>query len=253
MKPPASCAAPAASRAAVKAVLFDLDDTLWAIEPVLLRAEGLLYEWLQANAPRVAAAHTVATLRERRLALMQTDPAYRIDLWKLRHAALTEVFTEHGEDLALVDQGMALFSAARSTVTLFDDVEPALLRLKRTLTLGSVSNGFADLERIGLAGHFGVSLAAHRFGRAKPDAAIFHAACEALGVAPAATVYVGDDPQLDVQGAQQAGLRAVWMNRFERALPDGIVPDAICRDLHELHDWLQTQAAQTGAPGAGRE
>jgi len=242
MKPSATSLPSSPAPSPIEAVLFDLDDTLWAIEPVLVRAEGLLYEWLREHAPAVAAAHTIASLRERRMALMKTDPMYRIDLWKLRHTALSEVFREHDVDLALVDPAMALFSEARSTVALFDDVEPALLRMKGKLTLGSVSNGFADLERIGLAGHFGVSIAAHRFGRAKPDPAIFHAACEALEVAPAATVYVGDDPLLDVQGAQRAGLRAVWMNRFERTLPEGITPDAICRDLHELHDWLQAQA-----------
>jgi putative hydrolase of the HAD superfamily len=242
MKPSASSLPSSPAPSPIEAVLFDLDDTLWAIEPVLVRAEGLLYDWLREHAPAVVAAHTIASLRERRMALMKTDPMYRIDLWKLRHTALSDVFREHDVDLALVDPAMALFSEARSTVALFDDVEPALLRMKDRLTLGSVSNGFADLERIGLAGHFGVSIAAHRFGRAKPDPAIFHAACEALQVAPAATVYVGDDPLLDVQGAQRAGLRAVWMNRFERTLPEGITPDAICRDLHELHDWLQAQA-----------
>ncbi|MCO4858960.1 HAD family hydrolase [Herbaspirillum sp. WGmk3] len=242
MKPSASSLPSSPASSPIEAVLFDLDDTLWAIEPVLVRAEGLLYDWLREHAPAVVAAHTIASLRERRMALMKTDPMYRIDLWKLRHTALSEVFREHDVDLALVDPAMALFSEARSTVALFDDVEPALLRMKGRLTLGSVSNGFADLERIGLAGHFGVSIAAHRFGRAKPDPAIFHAACEALQVAPAATVYVGDDPLLDVQGAQRAGLRAVWMNRFDRTLPEGITPDAICRDLHELHDWLQAQA-----------
>lgn len=242
MKPSASPLPSSPAPSSIEAVLFDLDDTLWAIEPVLVRAEGLLYDWLREHAPAVVAAHTIASLRERRMALMKTDPMYRIDLWKLRHTALSDVFREHDVDLALVDPAMAVFSEARSTVALFDDVEPALLRMKGRLTLGSVSNGFADLDRIGLAGHFGVSIAAHRFGRAKPDPAIFHAACEALQVAPAATVYVGDDPLLDVQGAQQAGLRAVWMNRFERTLPAGITPDAICRDLHELHDWLQTQA-----------
>ncbi|MCA1325322.1 HAD family hydrolase [Herbaspirillum sp. alder98] len=223
----------------VKAVLFDLDDTLWAIQPVLARAETLLFDWLRQNAPRITERHTIASLRERRMALLESDPVYRIDLWKLRHAALTEMFIEHGEDLELVEHAMALFSEARSTVDLFDDVEPGLQRLGQSLTLGSVSNGFADLGRIGLAGHFKVSIAAHRFGRAKPDPAIFHAACDALGIAPANTVYVGDDLTLDVRGAQQAGLRAVWMNRFERALEPGFAPDAICRDLHELHDWLQ--------------
>lgn len=223
----------------VQAVLFDLDDTLWAIQPVLVRAETLLFDWLRQNAPRITRTHTIASLRERRMALLESDPVYRIDLWKLRHAALTEVFLEHGEDPGLVEQAMALFSEARSTVDLFDDVEPGLQRLGQSLTLGSVSNGFANLDRIGLAGHFKVSIAAHTFGRAKPDAAIFHAACDALGIAPAHTVYVGDDLALDVRGAQQAGLRAVWMNRFGRQLEPGFAPDAICRDLHELQHWLQ--------------
>lgn len=239
--PPGQAIQEQTARPPIAAVLFDLDDTLWAIEPVLLRAESLLYDWLRQHAPRVAAAHTIASLRERRMALQKTDPVYRIDLWKLRHTALSQVFAEHGEDLALVEPAMALFSEARSTVTLFEDVEPGLQRLRQKLIIGSVSNGFADLERVGLAGHFGVSIAAHRFGTAKPDPAIFHAACAALQVAPAATVYVGDDPLLDVRGARQAGLRAVWMNRFARTLPAGIEADAICRDLHELNDWLHTQ------------
>jgi len=226
---------------AVKAVLFDLDDTLWAIQPVLVRAENLLFDWLRQNAPRITEKHTISSLRERRMALLESDPVYRIDLWKLRHAALTEVFLEHGEDVELVEHAMALFSEARSTVELFADVEPGLQRLGRTLILGSVSNGFADLERIGLAAHFKVSIAAHRFGRAKPDPAIFHAACEALDVPPANAIYVGDDLALDVRGAQQAGLRAVWMNRFERELAPGFAPDAICRDLDELQAWLQQQ------------
>jgi len=223
---------------AVKAVLFDLDDTLWAIEPVLLRAENVLYEWLRRHAPRVTAQHTIATLREKRMALMRTDPVYQIDLYRLRHQALTDVFGETGADHGLVDEAMAVFSAARSTVDLFGDVEPGLQALGRDYLLGSVSNGFADLDRIGLTGHFGVSLAAHRFGRAKPDGAIFHAACEALGVRPAEAVHVGDDLVLDVLGAQQAGLRAVWMNRFDRPLAGGFAPDAICGDLHQLRQWL---------------
>lgn len=242
-------AKPASARTSitpVKAVLFDLDDTLWAIEPVLVRAEARLYDWLTENAPEVVKHHTIATLRARRMALLQSEPAYHIDLWKLRHAVLTAVFTEHNEDIALVEEAMALFTEARNAVTVFDDVVPSLELLKSSLALGTVSNGFADLGHIGLADHFAFSLAAHRFGTAKPDPAIFHAACNALKVAPEEAVYVGDDLTLDVQGAQQAGLRGVWMNRFDRSLPDGFQPDAICKDLHELRNWLATlPTAQT--------
>jgi putative hydrolase of the HAD superfamily len=60
-------------------------------------------------------------------------------------------------------------------------------------------------------------------------------------VAPEDAVYVGDDVLLDVQGAQRAGLRAVWMNRTGSAahLAHAVVPDAIVADFGELLDWLQ--------------
>jgi putative hydrolase of the HAD superfamily len=230
--------------AAVKAVLFDLDDTLWPIEPVIARAEQLLFDWLRDHAPAVTRQFTIESLRQQRLDLVASNPVFKFDLWQLRHAALTSAFKSVGEDPGKVDAAMAVFSEARHAVTPFADVEPALtrLRLHQRLLLGTVSNGFADLGKIGLAQHFQVSIAAHRFGRGKPDPAIFHAACSALNVAPEETVYAGDDPMLDVVGAQQAGLQAVWINRFERVLPAGVSAQASCTSLHELEAWLEQTA-----------
>jgi len=231
------------SKTNIRAVLFDLDDTLWAIEPVLHLAEQQLYAWLQQHAPALTAQHTVASLRQRRQDLANTDPSYKINLWALRHAVLTQALSECGEDIALAAPAMALFSAGRNAVTPFEDVLPALQAMKSTLKLGTVSNGFADLKQIGLAEHFEISIAAHQFGTAKPDPSIFHAACAALKVTPQQAVYVGDDLTLDVLGAQQAGLRAVWMNRFERTLPAHIAPDAVCTNLSQLQHWLAQQHA----------
>ena len=231
------------NKTSIKAVLFDLDDTLWAIEPVLVLAEQQLYSWLQQHAPAVTAQHTISSLRQRRQDLALREPAYRINLWALRHAVLSAVLAECREDVALADPAMALFSRARNAVKPFDDVIPGLQKLKANLKVGSVSNGFADLEAIGLAAHFDISIAAHQFGTAKPDPSIFHAACATLEVAPSQALYVGDDLTLDVLGAQQAGLRAVWMNRFARELPAQIQPDAVCTDLHELQHWLELNHA----------
>lgn len=226
----------------IKAVLFDLDDTLWPIVPVIMRAETILYDWLAANAPAVVRQFTIASLRERRLALLEADPRYRIDLRALRHAGLTEAFISVGEDVAKVDLAIDVFSQARNAVTLFDDVLPTLSSLHGRVALGSVSNGVADLGAIGLARYFQASVAAHHFGCAKPDAAIFHAACDALGVAPQEAVYVGDDPLIDVEGAQKAGLHGVWINRQElepqRMLPAHVRPDVVCGTLYELDQWL---------------
>jgi FMN hydrolase / 5-amino-6-(5-phospho-D-ribitylamino)uracil phosphatase len=226
----------------IKAVLFDLDDTLWPIVPAIERAERVLHDWLEQHAPAVAREVSIASMRARRQALMASDPVYQIDLRALRHAALSEAFQHSGEDPALVDAAMAVFSRARNQVELFEDVLPALEVMRHRVALGSVSNGVADLQAIGLDHFFSTSIAAHQFGCAKPDRTIFLAACEALDVAPRETVYVGDDPWLDVAGAQRAGLRAVWLQRGlhpGRSLPAEVRPDTTCTDLHQLNAWLE--------------
>jgi putative hydrolase of the HAD superfamily len=226
-----------------KAILFDLDDTLWPIAPVILQAEESLFAWLSEHAPRVAERFTIETLRQARLELLAQQPELKLDLGKLRRVGLQAAFEAAGEDAAKVEHAMALYFAARNAVTPYDDVVPGLLRLKGRALLGSISNGNADLQTIGLAHHFKVSVAAHQFGTAKPDPAIFLAACAQLGVAPAEAVYVGDDVLLDVQGAQRAGLTAVWMNRIDstKHLEHGVMPDAIVRDFDELLDWLKRE------------
>lgn len=226
-----------------KAVLFDLDDTLWPIAPVILQAEQTLYAWLGQHAPRVAERFSIENLRQSRLVLLASKPEFHLDLGALRRAGLISAFEEAGENIDQVEHAMVHFFAARNAVIPYDDVVPGLLRLKGRALIGSISNGNADLQAIGLAHHFQVSVAAHQLGFAKPDAAIFHAACDALGVAPAEAVYVGDDVLLDVRAAQRAGLRAVWMNRTGSSghLEHGVTPDAICSNFDELLDWLKQE------------
>jgi len=225
----------------VKAVIFDLDDTLWPLIPLIHDAERALFDWLQMNAPRIAERHTVESMRDLRQQLVPTDARFAFDLWALRHAMLTQLFSAEETDArrvrGLSDTAMQVFAKARNQVSLYQDVGPALSELGRRFKLGTISNGFADLNEIGLARHFQVSLAAHQFGCAKPDPRIFRAACSALQVEPGQAVYVGDDVLIDVQGAKMAGLQSVWLNRAGRTAVHEA--DYECRDLSELLIWLQ--------------
>lgn len=232
-------------RAWPKAVLFDLDDTLWPIAPVILEAEQILFAWLREHAPRVAQQFTIETLRQARLELLARRPEFQLDLGALRRAGLIAAFEQAGEDAAKVELAMTEFFAARNAVIPYDDVLPGLLRLKGRVRIGSVTNGNADLQTIGLARHFDASVAAPGFGVAKPDPRIFLEACHRLGVAPQEAVYVGDDLLLDVRGAQRAGLRAVWMNRIGKVndMPDQVRPDAEVNSLDGLLDWLKREHA----------
>ena len=232
----------------LRALLFDLDDTLWPISPVIERAETLLFDWLSEQVPQVTAHYTIAAMRARRAELMATTPRFRVDLWALRHAALHEAFVACDADTRRIDEAMDVFTTARNEVTLFDDVLECLPRLAGRVILGSLTNGAADLRQIGLNHHFSVSLAAHEIGRAKPDPVVFHAACEALALPPSQVAYVGDDLRLDVEGAQQAGLRGLWLNRHGAAKPAAqahIEPDASLASLHELEQWLHLQSTNS--------
>ena len=224
-----------------KAVLFDLDDTLWPIAPVIIEAEQVLFAWLREHAPLVAQQFTIDTLRHARLELLARRPEFQLDLGALRRAGLIAAFEQAGEDAAKVELAMTEFFAARNAVIPYDDVLPGLLRLKGRVRIASVTNGNADLQTIGLERHFEVSVAAPTFGVAKPEPAIFLEACRQLAIAPQEAVYVGDDLRLDVQGAQRAGLRAVWMNRMgkENAFAGEIEPDAEVHSLDGLVDWLK--------------
>lgn len=224
----------------IKAILFDLDDTLWDIQPVLARAETILYQWLTLHAPSVAAMHTIESLREHRMTLARHDPSLKVNLLALRHKALSQIFNEHNLPVSLADSAMTLFSTARNTVTLFDDVLPAFDQLREHWVLGSVTNGTTDLSVTGLTPYFRTSIASYQFGVSKPETAIFHAAASALNIAPEHIAYVGDDPVFDVQGAKQAGMHAVWMNRFDRHYAGEFTPDAQCTDLFGLLAWLNT-------------
>lgn len=221
----------------IKALIFDLDDTLWPVAPVISEAEASLHAWMATQVPSVVAQYSIEALRERRQALVARNPRFSYDLWALRHTLLQQVFSEHGVHSSLADQAMQVFAEARNRVRFFDDVMPALDALKERYILGSISNGFADIAAIGLSQHFSVSVAAHQFGCAKPDPRIFLAVIDYLKLSPGELMYIGDDLRLDVQGAQQVGMSAAWLNRRDLAIEDTgleIKPDLIVKDLHEL-------------------
>src|SRR5690606_20593838 len=118
-------------------------------------------------------------------------------------------------------------------------------RISALLPVAALSNGNADLARIGLDHLFSAQLSACSFGSAKPDPAIFLAACELLAVPPAEVLHVGDHPEADVAGAARAGLRSCWINRADatgrraRWQHAEVEPDLHFDSLAALADWLE--------------
>ncbi len=202
----------------VRAISLDLDDTLWPIWPTIERAEAALQEWLNVHAPATAAwSATPGALRGIRNHMQMVRPDLAHDLSALRRESIRLALQCAGDDPALAEPAFEVFFEHRQRVELFDDALPALAWLSSRYPVVALTNGNADVKRAGLGEHFRGSLSAREFGVGKPDARIFHAAAEMLGVEAGEVLHVGDDAHLDGVGALQAGMQLAWLNRERQA------------------------------------
>src|SRR5712692_10013402 len=246
--PPAS--SPVADRARVRAVLFDLDNTLLLEDASTERA---LRETCAAIAARIGADAEilVAAAREAAEEIFRASPVFAyadaMGIWwgealwgeflgdtaglralrayvpDFRRRVWSRALAAAGiGDGALVDAAASAFRLARRTVQLVDpDAEMVVRDLARDHRLALVTNGAPDVQReklshTALAPSFDVTTISAEIGFGKPDPRIFELALAALDVAPEDAVMVGDSLARDVAGAHAAGLRAIWIDRGTR-------------------------------------
>jgi putative hydrolase of the HAD superfamily len=222
-----------------RAICFDLDNTLWDVWPVIIRAEQKMYDFLAQRYPRVVASMTLEMMRAAREQTAAAHPQMRHDFTFLRKQTLRDHAREFGYAEAMAEEAFDAFIQARNEVDLYDDVLPALEQLRGRYRLFTASNGNADLAKIGLAHFFERTVAARHVGALKPDPAIFHKVIEGTDLQAPDVVYVGDDPHLDVAGARGAGMQAIWIDRQGVDWPAEIAPPAhTIRSLAELVQLL---------------
>jgi len=180
-------------------------------------------------------------MRAAREELARAEPHNAHDVTYLRLTALERHARECGYGAEVAARAFEVFLAARCEVEVLPDVRPGLARLGRAYTLASLSNGNADLARIGLDRAFALSLNARQIGAGKPERRCFEQLAYGLGLAPRHLLYVGDDPWLDAAAARAAGCRSAWMNRRAADWPAELAPpDLTVRDCTELAALLGT-------------
>jgi FMN phosphatase YigB (HAD superfamily) len=224
----------------IQAITIDLDDTLWPVWPAIQRAEIALDNWLSQHAPMAAALFADAVVRDEiRSYIVQTRPELKHNLSAVRREAIRTTLYRAKEDPLLAEAAFEVFYAERNRVNLFDDAILALKFLSARFPIVALSNGNADIGRIGIKPYFRASISAQAFGVGKPDARIFHAAAGAVDVSPANVLHIGDDAGLDVLGALNAGMQTVWLNRDESQWGHSEAPHITVTNLRQLCDHLE--------------
>lgn len=228
----------------IRLITFDLDDTFWETKPAIQSAETVLRDWLAKHAPRLGEFPVEALGAIRRM-LVEREPTLRHRVSELRRRILQHALGDAGypreEADELAERAFQVFLDARHEVEIFPDVQPTLEFLANHYTLGVITNGNADVRRLGLADYFQFTLCAEELGIGKPDPHPFRQALRLGGALPEQAVHIGDHAEDDIAGAQQAGLRAVWFNPGQIAWTQDYQPDAQIRSLAELPklvlDW----------------
>jgi putative hydrolase of the HAD superfamily len=215
-----------------RAILFDLDDTLYDFR--VYRTQRL----------HRALADVLARYPQ-------------LDRDELAHAAISEgVYIEQlpaflrqrgVEDAGLIDVAQEVYRRGWfDDITMAEDAAQTFELLRPRYKLGLITNGPTrtqrpKIERFGLATYMDVLVVSEEVGVAKPDPAIFMLTLARLGVLPAEALFVGDSPEYDLRGAAAAGIPFVWMNPRQEQLPSEMPPPfAIITRLAELPPLMET-------------
>ena len=224
----------------IKCITFDLDDTLWAIEPVIVEAEKKFYSWLKKNYPIVTENFDILSLRQLMRKTASDNPDIKHNLTEVRIKGYTFI-----KDLYKLPDDMPLrsyeyFMKYRNKVTLYDGAEITLTELKKKYMIGTITNGNASLEKIGIKKFFDFEVKAADVGFMKPSPKIFGAALKIANCKPSEMVHIGDSYDKDIIGAKSVNMNYIWLNHKKSEYLD-IEKNNIISSISEvpklLYDW----------------
>jgi HAD superfamily hydrolase (TIGR01509 family) len=225
-------------RTVIRAVLFDLDDTLFdhreSAAEALRRVYGAYDCFRTVRFEEFERQH--ACLLEE---LHSEVLSGRLGIDDARRQRFRRLFAQFGgeptDDLcsAAANQYRGGYVEARRAIL---GAAKLLAAVRRRASVGVVSNNLRQeqiekLEHCKLAAYVDALVVSEEAGVSKPDPAIFTLALKALRVEPAEAVMVGDSWSADVVGARAAGIRPVWFNPLRLPSPE---PELGVPEVHAL-------------------
>ncbi|MCW8091068.1 HAD-IA family hydrolase [Alteromonas ponticola] len=224
----------------VKAITFDLDDTLYDNGPIIHAAEQTLQLYLKEHHPQTAklAPHDWNKIKED---LIQANPALASDMGKLRMQSLLTALSSELSGEELKEAAKVCFDRfynKRSDFEIEENIHSCLKKLSRKVPLVAITNGNVNPKNIGISEYFTHFFHASIDLPMKPESPLFKAAVEALDCQPQEILHVGDNLIKDVQGAVNSGMQAAWyahnrgmIMRYEKV---SVLPHVELGSLDEL-------------------
>ncbi|MBX3052760.1 MAG: HAD family hydrolase [Caldilineaceae bacterium] len=212
----------------IHAVIFDMDETLLDRQSSLRAFAAAQHRAHPDAFSEVPVAHFV----ERFLALDNNGALWKAEVYQ---QILDENRITSLEPQTLVDEYIADFHRHCHPFAGLPEMVDELLADGRQL--GLITNGrypfqWHNFQSLGVADRFGAVLVSEHEGMRKPNPEIFRRALSRLDVTAETAVFVGDNPEADMRGAQSVGMRTIY--RPSPFWPECAFADAVCTDLRQL-------------------
>lgn len=220
----------------IKVVAFDLDNTLWESEIVIRRAELRLMEWFEDNVPQ--SRYDTIDMRELRQEVLKKHPELSGKVTGLRRFIISEILKASAVEPCSIDKttdaAMKVFLEARNEVEVFPGAIDVIKLLAKKYVIGAITNGNADINSTTLANYFSFSFTAETIGAPKPCTKIFRHALNFTNCLPQEMIYVGDDPILDIDAANELGIHTVWLANSKSTKSGNTKASAKINNIREL-------------------
>ena len=200
----------------IKLITFDLDDTFWDIKSTIINAEINSRKWIEDRIKKKIEWGTFDDFLEIRNELIKKNPSLDYDLGLLRKKMIayhTQKYFKNEKDLdEFIEEAYSFFLEERHKVEFFNDVITVLEKLSLNYKLGVLTNGNADIKKLGIDYMFDFSVSSVDVKSNKPDQGHFIKAKELSQINFHNTLHVGDHPVNDVYGARELGINVMWFN-----------------------------------------
>ncbi|UCB42656.1 MAG: HAD family hydrolase [Dehalococcoidales bacterium] len=224
----------------IKAISFDADGTLWDFQKVMRHSLGKVMEELERLDPKSATELDIEKMIAIRNRVAEELKGKTTNLEEVRFQAFKRDLEEIGrpnDDLAR-HLNTVYLQHRFEDIEPYEDALPTLHTLRERYALGLLSNGNSYPERCGFEGLFQSVVFSQYHNVEKPDPEIFRITLRELGCSEAELLHVGDSLENDVEGAHNAGIRCVWLNRDNIENKTDITPDYEIHSMTELVDIL---------------
>ncbi len=199
----------------IRLITFDLDNTLWDVNQVIRHAEEQMNAWLDEHVPEYRERVTADVAMDIRREVLSDKPSYGHDVSALRREVLFNGMQRLGMNTAdartRAEAAFLAFFDARQQVVFFEHALEALAHLAQSYQLAALTNGNAQVEKIGLDRYFSFAFSAADVSASKPAPDIFHAALDRAGVEADESIHVGDNLLDDIHGAGSVGMHTIWV------------------------------------------